>query len=197
MSELSPLGTCMQDGVDRTGSIGPPVASTHAKIIDAETGKSLGPNEPGELCIKGPQVMMGYFNADEKTRECLSDGGWLRTGDLAYYDDGYFYIADRIKELIKVRGFQVAPAELEELILSNEHVQDVAVVQVPDEVSGEVPRAVSMVLGCEHVSNISHMVPSSRVSCPFAVHRPEARRRSGTGDGGVLEVMGEGKSCAP
>ena len=142
MSELSPVGTFVADSNQRIGSIGPLVPSTNGKIIDVETGKSLGPNEPGELVIKGPQVMMGYFNDIEKTKECLSDDGWLRTGDLAYYDeDGFFYITDRIKELIKVRGFQVAPAELEELILHNEHVQDVAVVQVPDDVSGELPRA--------------------------------------------------------
>ena len=85
---------------------------------------------------------MGYFNDEERTKECLSDDGWLRTGDLAYYDEeGYFYITDRTKELIKVRGFQVAPAELEELLLQNDHVQDVAVVQIPDEESGELPRA--------------------------------------------------------
>ena len=142
MSELSPLGTLSTDSNGKTGSIGPVVPSTYGKIIDPDTGQSLGPGESGELVIKGPQVMMGYFNDIEKTKECLSDDGWLRTGDLARYDeDGYFYIEDRIKELIKVRGFQVAPAELEELILHNEHVQDVAVVQVPDEISGELPRA--------------------------------------------------------
>jgi len=142
MSELSPLGTMNCDFNARTASVGPLMPSTYGKILDVDTGKSLGPNEPGELTIKGPQVMMGYLNDIEKTEECLSDGGWLRTGDLAYYDeDGYFYITDRIKELIKVRAFQVAPAELEELILNNEHVQDVAVVQIPDEESGELPRA--------------------------------------------------------
>mmetsp|Transcript_10763 Transcript_10763/g.15983 ORF Transcript_10763/g.15983 Transcript_10763/m.15983 type:complete len:593 (-) Transcript_10763:110-1888(-) len=142
MSELSPLGTLNSDFNARTASVGPLMTSTYGKILDVDTGKSLGPNEPGELLIKGPQVMMGYLNDTEKTEECLSDGGWLRTGDLAYYDeDGYFYITDRIKEMIKVRAFQVAPAELEELILNNEHVQDVAIVQIPDEESGELPRA--------------------------------------------------------
>jgi 4-coumarate--CoA ligase len=142
MSELSPLGTMNCDFKMKKGSVGPLMPSTHGKILDVDTGKSLGPYEPGELLLKGPQVMMGYLNDNEKTDECLSDGGWLRTGDLAYYDeDGYFFITDRIKELIKVRGFQVAPAELEELILNNEHVADVAVVQIPDEISGELPRA--------------------------------------------------------
>ena len=86
--------------------------------------------------------MMGYLNDPDKTAECLSDDKWLRTGDLAYYDeDGFFYITDRIKELIKVRGYPVAPAELEELILTNVNVQDVAVIPVPDDASGELPRA--------------------------------------------------------
>jgi 4-coumarate--CoA ligase len=142
MSELSPIATLASEAEPKTGSVGPLTSSTFGKIIDPETGISLGPNEHGELCIKGPQVMMGYFNDIEKTKECLSDGGWLRTGDLAFYDeDGHFFITDRLKELIKVRGFQVAPAELEELLFQNELVQDVAVVQVPDEESGELPRA--------------------------------------------------------
>lgn len=142
MSELSPIGTLTHDNNKKVGSIGHTVSSTEGKIIDPETGKSLGPNEVGELCIRGPQVMMGYLNADEKTKECLSDGGFLRTGDMAQYDeDGFIYITDRMKELIKVRGFQVAPAELEELLLGHEHVQDSAVVSVPDEQSGELPRA--------------------------------------------------------
>jgi len=142
MSELSPLGTMNSDYNAKIGSIGQLCPSTYAKILDIETGKSLGPNEAGELVIKGPQVMMGYHNDPEKTAECMSKGKWLRTGDLAYYDeDGFFYITDRLKELIKVRGYAVAPAELEELILTNEHVQDVAVIPVPDEDSGELPRA--------------------------------------------------------
>jgi len=118
MSELSPLGTVNSDADARCGSIGQLAASTEGKIIDPETGISLGPNENGELCIRGPQVMLGYLNDRENTKECISDEGWLRTGDQCYCDDdGYFYITDRIKELIKVRGFQVAPAELEELLL--------------------------------------------------------------------------------
>jgi len=142
MSELSPIGTLTHDENKRTGSIGHLVSSTQGKIIDPESGKSLPPNEAGELCIKGSQVMLGYLNDEEKTNECLSDDGWLRTGDMALYDeDGFFFITDRIKELIKVRGFQVAPAELEELLLGHEHVSDVAVVSIPDDVSGELPRA--------------------------------------------------------
>jgi len=141
MSELSPLATFNSDKDIKSGSVGPLTSSTLGKIID-ENGMSLGPNQPGELVIKGPQVMMGYMDDPEKTTECLSTNGWLRTGDVAYYDeDGFFFIQDRIKELIKVRGFQVAPAELEELLLSNDMVTDCAVIGVPDEESGELPRA--------------------------------------------------------
>ena len=141
MSELSPIGTLNSDYNMKSASVGPLVSSTYGKIID-ENGKSLGPNEPGELVIKGPQVMLGYLDDPDKTQECLSQGGWLRTGDVAYYDeDGYFFITDRIKELIKVRGYQVAPAELEALLLTNDLVADAAVIQIEDEASGELPRA--------------------------------------------------------
>lgn len=142
MSELSPIGTLSPNSSEiPVGSVGALVSNTLGKILD-ENGKSLGPNEAGELIIKGPQVMMGYLDEPEQTNKCLSSSGWLRTGDLAYYDeDGYFFITDRIKELIKTRGFQVAPAELEDLLLGNEHVNDVAVIQKPDEQSGELPMA--------------------------------------------------------
>ncbi|KAG7353516.1 coumaryl-CoA ligase [Nitzschia inconspicua] len=141
MSELSPIGTINSDFNKKTGSVGPLVSNTFGKILDKD-GKTLGPNEPGELAIKGPQVMIGYLDDPQKTQECLSSSGWLRTGDVAYYDEeGFFFITDRIKELIKVRGFQVAPAELEELLLGHEMVNDVAVIQIPDEESGELPRA--------------------------------------------------------
>jgi 4-coumarate--CoA ligase len=141
MSELSPIGTFNSYYSAKSGSIGPLVSSTLGKVID-EHGMSLPPNQPGELVLKGPQVMLGYIDDLKRTRECLSESGWLRTGDVATYDDdGHFYITDRIKELIKVRGFQVAPAELESLLLTHDAVKDAAVIQVPDEKSGELPRA--------------------------------------------------------
>jgi 4-coumarate--CoA ligase len=142
MSELSPLGTLNRNSKSKAGSVGPLAPSTVGKVIDTKTGKSLPPNTPGELLLKGPQVMMGYIDEPEKTKECLSESGWLRTGDIAHYDEeGYFFITDRIKELIKTRGFQVAPAELELLLLTNEAIQDVAVIPFPDDASGELPRA--------------------------------------------------------
>jgi 4-coumarate--CoA ligase len=141
MSELSPLGTVNSDYNAKPGSVGPLAPSTIAKVVD-EHGRSLGPNEVGELMIKGPQVMIGYLNDPDRTAECLSDSGWLRTGDVAYYDEeSYFFITDRLKELIKVRGYPVAPAELEALLLTHEAVNDAAVIPKPDEASGELPRA--------------------------------------------------------
>lgn len=141
MSELSPIGTCNSDYDSKRGSVGPLVSSTVGKVVNEE-GRSLGPNEPGELFIHGPQVMLGYVDDPEKTAECLSESRWLHTGDVAYYDeDGFFYITDRIKELIKVRGYPVAPAELEALLLTHEAIADAAVVQAHDDHSGEVPRA--------------------------------------------------------
>jgi len=142
MSELSPLGTFQYDYNSKTGSVGNVISNTHAKIVHVDTGKSLGPNETGEVIIKGPQVMLGYLDDPVATKQTLSESGWLRTGDVGYYDeDGFFYITDRAKELIKVKGMQVAPAELEALLLTNEHVKDVAVTSVPSEEFGELPRA--------------------------------------------------------
>ena len=142
MSELSPIATINSDDQTKPSSVGPLVSNTYGKIVDPETGKSLPAHTQGELCIKGPQVMLGYLDDTEKTAECLSSNGWLRTGDVAYYDDdGYIYITDRIKELIKVRGYQVAPAELEALLLTHPDVNDVAVIPIDDESSGQLPRA--------------------------------------------------------
>ena len=141
MSELSPIGTINSDFNSKAGSVGPLCASTYGKVVDPE-GKSLPPHEDGELLIKGPQVMLGYLDDPEKTQESLSHSGWLRTGDIAHYDeDGYFFITDRLKELIKVRDYQVAPAELEALLLTHDDIDDAAVIQVPDDESGELPRA--------------------------------------------------------
>jgi 4-coumarate--CoA ligase len=154
MSELSPIGTLNADYNIKAGSVGPVIPSTIAKIVD-ESGKSLGPNEQGELLVKGPQVMMGYLNNQVSTSECLSPSGWLRTGDLAYYDaEGFFFITDRLKELIKVRGFQVAPAELEALLLTHDSISDAAVIPVPDDEAGELPRAYVVLVPTEAASKI-------------------------------------------
>ncbi|GMH83150.1 hypothetical protein TrVE_jg3739 [Triparma verrucosa] len=152
MSELSPVGTVTPDDNLKSGSgtIGPVVSGSEGKIVDLETGEALPPGKSntGELCIRGPQVMMGYLDEPEKTRECLTSDGWLHTGDIAYVDeDGYYFIVDRLKELIKYKGFQVAPAELEAVINTNPKVADCAVIPVEDAQGGEVPRAYAVKSG--------------------------------------------------
>nr|AAQ11698.1 luciferase [Pyrophorus plagiophthalamus]AAQ11717.1 luciferase [Pyrophorus plagiophthalamus] len=126
----------------KSGSLGRVTPLMAAKIADRETGKALGPNQVGELCIKGPMVSKGYVNNVKATKEAIDDDGWLHSGDFGYYDeDEHFYVVDRYKELIKYKGSQVAPAELEEILLKNPCIRDVAVVGIPDLEAGELPSA--------------------------------------------------------
>ena len=125
----------------RPGSSGPLVPGCEARFLDPVTGAELGPGERGELWLRGPNVMAGYLNRPAETAATLVDG-WLRTGDIGYADpDGWIYIVDRAKELIKYKAFAVAPAELEALLLAHPGVLDAAVVPSPDEEAGEVPKA--------------------------------------------------------
>ncbi len=141
MTEMSPVSHITPGYKSRAGSSGVTVANTQARIVDAD-GKDLGADEEGELLVKGPQVMLGYLNNDKATRETIDEDGWLHTGDIARIDsDGYMSIVDRVKELIKFKGFQVAPAELEALIATHASVLDVAVIGMPDEEAGELPKA--------------------------------------------------------
>ncbi|MDW7548630.1 long-chain-fatty-acid--CoA ligase FadD [Pseudoalteromonas peptidolytica] len=137
LTECAPLVTiCPHDLDAYNGSIGLPAPSTDIKIID-ENGHETPKGEPGELCVKGPQVMAGYYNRPDATAECLKDG-WFATGDIATYDDdGFFYIVDRKKDMILVSGFNVFPNEIEEVVAMHEGVLEVAAVGVPHEVSGE------------------------------------------------------------
>jgi len=132
MSELSPIGTLSLDehiGQVDAGTVGPVVPGTEAMIADITTGQALPPGSEGELWIRGPQVMLGYLNEPEKTAECLTSDGWLKTGDIAKIDeDGNIFITDRMKELIKFKGFQVAPAELEAVVCTHPGVQDATVI---------------------------------------------------------------------
>ena len=128
-------------GEDRPGSSGPAVPSTDCRVV-GEDGRDLGVDEVGELLVRGPQVMAGYLDDPEASAATVDADGWLHTGDLVRIDaDGYLFVVDRVKELIKVKGFQVAPAELEALIVTHPDVADVAVVGVPDEEAGERPKA--------------------------------------------------------
>lgn len=123
------------------GSVGKLLKGCYGKIID-ENGKTLGPNVVGEVCHKGLLVMKGYFENPKATAESIDKDGWFHTGDLGYFDEkGHFFIVDRLKELIKYKGFQVAPAELEGLLLSNPKIKDAGVIGIPDEIAGELPMA--------------------------------------------------------
>ena len=143
LTETSPVTHCVPEDATKPGSIGPPVPNTECRIVDPETGEDVADGERGELWIRGPQVMKGYLNNAEATAGTVDEEGWLHTGDIATRDadDGYFEIVDRLKELIKYKGFQVAPAELEALLITHPGVQDVAVIGVPDEEAGELPKA--------------------------------------------------------
>ncbi|CAG9818024.1 unnamed protein product [Phaedon cochleariae] len=128
-------------GKSKIGSCGKIVPGMMAKVID-EAGNPLPAYKEGEVCFKGPLIMKGYVGDAKSTLNTIDKDGWLHTGDVAYYDDdGYFFIVDRIKELIKYKAFQVAPAELEALLLTHPAVQDSAVIGLPNEEAGELPLA--------------------------------------------------------
>jgi long-chain acyl-CoA synthetase len=129
-------------GERRPGSIGMPVADTDCKIVDLEDpDRELGVGERGELCVRGPQVMLGYWNRPEETALAIRNG-WLHTGDVAVMDeDGYFKIVDRLKEMINVSGFNVYPNEVEDALYRHPKVSKVAVIGVPDERTGEAVKA--------------------------------------------------------
>src|SRR5256884_6131548 len=123
-------------------SIGAPARNTKCKIVDPATGAELEPNHEGEVCIRGPQNMKGYLNNPEATARTIDADNWLHTGDIGYADaDGHFFIVDRVKELIKYKGFQVAPAELEAILLTHPAIADAAVIPCADDEAGEVPKA--------------------------------------------------------
>ncbi|PRQ17033.1 putative AMP-dependent synthetase/ligase, AMP-binding enzyme domain-containing protein [Rosa chinensis] len=124
------------------GSVGRLAENMEAKIVDPETGEALPPGQRGELWLRGPTIMKGYVGDDKATAETLDKDGWLKTGDLCYFDDeGFLYIVDRLKELIKYKAYQVPPAELEHILQSHPDIVDVAVIPYPDEEAGQIPMA--------------------------------------------------------
>jgi acyl-CoA synthetase (AMP-forming)/AMP-acid ligase II len=140
MSELGPIA--LLDEPLRPGALGRLVPGMEAVVVDREDGERLGAGETGELWVRGPQLMAGYLGDETATAATIDAQGWLHTGDLATFDDdGYLYVVDRLKELIKVRGYQVAPAQLEAELVAHPAVGDAAVVPRPDEEAGEVPVA--------------------------------------------------------
>ena len=143
LTETSPAALVLpEDFVSvKPGSIGVPIANTECRIVDPETGEDLPAGVDGELWIRGPQVMRGYVGRPDETRATIDDAGWLRTGDIGHADeDGCFFVVDRLKELIKYKGMQVPPAELEAVLLSHPAVADAAVVPLRDVECGEIPR---------------------------------------------------------
>ncbi|KZS14605.1 4-coumarate--CoA ligase 3 [Daphnia magna] len=127
---------------NQIGSFGEPLSRTKVKVLDVDTGESLGPGQHGEMCVSGPQVMKGYYKNPKATEETIDSDGWLHTGDMVYYNEqNQFFIVDRLKELIKVKGLQVSPSELEDILRRHPGVLDVAVIGVPDDAAGELPRA--------------------------------------------------------
>jgi 4-coumarate--CoA ligase len=142
MTELSPVTHAIRRGDYRASSVGTLLPNTQMRLVDADSGDDAEPGGSGEIWIRGPQVMKGYLNNPDATAETIDADGWLHTGDIGQVDDdGHLYVVDRLKELIKYKGFQVAPAELEALLINHPGVADVAVIGVADAEAGERPKA--------------------------------------------------------
>ncbi|KAF5456304.1 hypothetical protein F2P56_025802 [Juglans regia] len=147
MTEAGPvLAMCLAFAKEpfeiKSGACGTVVRNAEMKIVDPETGASLPRNQAGEICIRGSQIMKGYLNDPEATERTIDKDGWLYTGDIGYIDgDDELFIVDRLKELIKYKGFQVAPAELEAMLIAHPNISDAAVVPMKDEAAGELPVA--------------------------------------------------------
>ncbi len=155
MTEASPVThfRLHAGGTAKAGSIGPAIPGTECKLVDVVSGAALSPHQEGELWVRGPQVMKGYLNNPTATRNTVDADGWLHTGDIGHVDeDGHFYIVDRLKELIKYKGMQVAPAEIEAALLTHPAIADAAVIGKADEEAGEVPKAFIVLKAGEEVT---------------------------------------------
>ena len=143
LTEASPVTHANPlEGLIKEGSIGIPFPDTDSKIVDLETGEDLPVGQAGELCVKGPQVMKGYWNMPEETEQVLTGDGWLKTGDIARMDeDGYFYIVDRKKDMIIAGGYNIYPRDIDEVLFSHPKIQDAVTVGVPDPYRGETVKA--------------------------------------------------------
>ena len=129
-------------GMTKPGSVGVPICNMEVRIVDTVSGENLPVGKEGEMLVRGPNIMKGYLNLPDATKASITEDGWFRTGDIGYFDkEGCFYITDRLKELIKVKGLQVAPAELEALLQNHPKIADAAVIGIPNERLGEAPKA--------------------------------------------------------
>jgi acyl-CoA synthetase (AMP-forming)/AMP-acid ligase II len=161
MTETSPVTHVVPDDAAgrKPGSIGVPVANTECRLVDLQSDADAAPGERGEVWVRGPQVMRGYLGNPQATADTIDEDGWLHTGDIARVDDdGWFYIVDRLKELIKYKGYQVAPAELEALLVTHPGIADAAVIGIPDEEAGEVPKAFVVAKGSLGPDEVSAFV---------------------------------------
>jgi len=181
LTETSPVTHAWQQSETAvTGAVGKLLANTEGRVVDPESGEDAA---SGELWVRGPQVMLGYLNNPTATDETITPEGWLRTGDIVSVDeDGVFQIVDRLKELIKYKGYQVPPAELEGVLLTNPAIADAAVIGVADEEAGEIPKAFvvlkpNVVLTPAEVMDFvaGHVAPHKRVrACEFIDEIPKS-----------------------
>jgi len=159
MTEASPATHYSAGAFVRAGKVGAVMPCTECRIVDPATGRDVGAGEVGEVWARGPQVMKGYLNNPDATAATVDADGWLHTGDIGFVDDdGFLEVTDRLKELIKVKGFQVAPAELEGLLLKHPKVADAAVIGLPDEQCGERPKAFIVASGAATAEEICAFV---------------------------------------
>src|SRR6266536_529642 len=174
LTEVSPLShASMPPRTDKPGSVGYCLPNPHCRILDYTTGMELGPNQEGEICLRGPQVMKGYLGNPKATVKMIPGDGWLHTGDIGYADEeGRLYVVDRLKELIKYKGRQVAPAELESVLLSHPAIADAGVIPSPDEEAGEVPKAFVVLKGEATANEIMEFV-AARVAPHKRIRRVE------------------------
>jgi acyl-CoA synthetase (AMP-forming)/AMP-acid ligase II len=159
LTETSPVTHhAHEDDENVHGSIGTLLPNTEARLVDAETGADAATGAPGEIWVRGPQVMLGYLGDADATATALTSDGWLRTGDIATVDaDGRFCIVDRLKELIKYKGYQVPPAELEGVLLTHPQITDACVVPIRDEQAGELPKAFVVAAAGEEIDTAEVM----------------------------------------
>jgi acyl-CoA synthetase (AMP-forming)/AMP-acid ligase II len=171
MTEASPATHYSAGAFVRAGKVGAVMPCTECRIVDPSTGRDVGAGEVGEVWARGPQVMKGYLNNPDATAATVDADGWLHTGDIGFVDeDGFLEVTDRLKELIKVKGFQVAPAELEGLLLKHPKVADAAVIGLPDEQCGERPKAFIVASETATAEEISafmdgHVAHYKRLAC--------------------------------
>eukprot|EP00268_Persea_americana_P022426 TRINITY_DN2233_c0_g1_i1.p1 TRINITY_DN2233_c0_g1~~TRINITY_DN2233_c0_g1_i1.p1 ORF type:complete len:555 (+),score=100.75 TRINITY_DN2233_c0_g1_i1:715-2379(+) len=160
------------------GSAGRLAENMEAKIVDPDTGEALRPGQKGELWLRGPSIMQGYIGDDEATASTLDSEGWLKTGDLCYFDrDGFLFVVDRLKELIKYKAYQVPPAELEQLLQSHQEIADAAVIPYPDEEAGQIPmayvvrKAGSTLTAAQVMDFIAKQVAPYKKNTPSRIHQ--------------------------